>query len=91
MYFCYALSSEILKKLSEKNFLIKSRIILNTTRLREMIDLVNHLKFESFEIIVLKEFSKSADSTIIKENEKFTLVTDDLKKIRKDRCKILHT
>ena len=82
---------EISKKPSGKNLLTKPRAILDTTRLRELIDLVNRLRFESFEITALKQFSKSADSTIIRENEKLTLVTDDSEKIRKDKCEILHT
>ncbi len=45
---------EISKKFSEKNLLIKLRAMLDTTRLREMINLVNLLEFESFKIIALK-------------------------------------
>lgn len=45
---------EILKKSSEKNLLTKLRIMLDTTKLREIINLVNRLRFKSFEIIVLK-------------------------------------
>lgn len=51
-----------------------------------MTDLVNHLRFKSFEIIVLKQFSKSADASIVRGNEKSALVTNDSEKIRKDRC-----
>lgn len=77
---------EIPKKPSEKDLLVKLRAILNITRLREMTDLVNHLRFKSFEIIVLKQFSKSADASIVRGNEKSALVTNDSEKIRKDRC-----
>ncbi len=81
---------EILKKLNEKNLLTKSRAMLDITRLREMIDLANYLEFKSFKIIVLKQFSKLVDLTIVKGNEKLAFVTNDLEKIRKNRCEILH-
>lgn len=68
----------------------KPRAMLDTTRLREMVDLANHLGFESFEIIVLKQFSKLVDSTIVRGNEKLAFVTNGLGKIRKDRCEISH-
>lgn len=74
---------EVSKKFNEKNFLIKLRVILNITTLREIIDFANCLKFESFEIIALKQFSKLVDLTIIRENEKFALVINDLEKSKK--------
>ena len=81
---------EILKKSSEKNLLTKSRIMLDTTRLCEMADLVNHLRFESSKIIILKQLSKSADLMLVRENKKSTLVMDGPGKIRKDRCGMPH-
>ena len=81
---------EILKKPNEKNLLAKLRAMLDTTRLREMVDLANHLRFESFEIIALKQFPKLVDPTIVRGNEKLALVTNGLGKIRKDRCEIPH-
>ncbi len=81
---------EMSRKLSGKNLLAKPRAMLDTTRLREMTDLVNRLKFESLEIIALKQFSKSADSTIVEENERSALVTNDSEEIRKDRCEMSH-
>jgi len=81
---------EILKKFNEKDLLTKLRAMLDTTRLREMVDLANYLRFESFEIIVLKQFSKLIDLTIVRENEKLAFVTNDLEKIRKNKCEILH-
>ena len=82
---------EILRKPSGKDLLTKSRVRLNTMRLRQMTDLVNHLRFESFEIIVLTQFSKSTDPMIVRENEKPAIVTNDSGKIRKDRCEMPHT
>jgi len=84
-YYC-----EIPKKLSKKNLLTKLRIILNTTRLREMIDLANCLKFKSFKIIALKQFLKLTNSTIVKENERLAFVTNDLKKTKKNKCEMLY-
>lgn len=81
---------EMSRKLSGKNLLAKPRVMLDTTRLREMTDLANRLRFESPEIIVLKQFSKSADSTIVEGNEKPALVTNDSEEIRKDRCEMPH-
>ena len=81
---------KILKKLNEKNLLTKLRAMLDITRLREMIDLANHLRFKSFKIIVLKQFLKLVNLTIVKENEKLAFVTNDLEKIRKNRCEILY-
>ncbi len=78
---------EIPKKFSEKNLLAKPRAILDTTRLREITDLAKYLEFE---IIVLKQFPKLADSPIVRENKKSALVTDGLGKIGKDRCKMLY-
>jgi len=81
---------EILKKSNEKNLLTKSRTMLDTTRLREMANLANYLRFESFKIIALKQFPKLANSSIVRENEKLALVTNDLEKIRKDKCEMSH-
>ena len=64
--------------------------MLNITRLREMIDLANCLKFESFKIIALKQFSKLANSTIVKENERLAFVTNNLEKTKKDKCEMLY-
>jgi len=66
---------EIPKKLSGKNLLTRSMIIANTTKLREMTDLANRLRFEFFDIIALKQYSNSADSTAIIENNEPILVT----------------
>ena len=82
---------EIPKKPSGKDLLAKPRAILDTTKLREMADLANRLGFESSEITALKQFSKSADSTIVSGNEKPALVTDGPGEIRKDRCGMPHT
>lgn len=81
---------EMPRKLSEKDLLAKPRAMLDTTRLREMTDLANRLGFESPEITALKQFSKSADSTIVGGNERSALVTDGSGKIRKDRCGMSH-
>jgi len=81
---------EIPKKLSGKDLLAKPRAMLDTTRLREMVDLANLLGFESSEIIALKQFPKSADPTIVRGNERPALVTDGLGEIRKDRCGMPH-
>lgn len=81
---------EISKKSSERDLLTKPRAILDITRLREMANLVNHLRFKSFEIIALKRFSKLVDSPIVKGNEKPAFVTNDLGKIRKDKCEMLY-
>ncbi len=81
---------EISKKFSEKNLLAKPRTMLDTTRLREITNLVNLLRFESFEIIALKQFLKLIDSTIVKGNERFAFVTNDLEEIRKNRCEMPH-
>ena len=59
-------------------------------KLCQMIDLINRLKFESFEIIVLTQLSKSTNLIILKENEKLTIITNDSKEIKKDKYKILH-
>jgi len=82
---------EIPKKPSGKDLLAKPRPILDTTRLREMADLANHLGFESSEITALKQFPKSADPLIVRGNEKPTLVTDSPGEIRKDRYGMLYT
>jgi hypothetical protein len=66
---------EIPKKLSGKNLLTRSMIIANTTKLREMTDLANRLRFEFFDIIALKQYPNSADSTAIIENNEPILVT----------------
>ena len=79
---------KIFKEFNEKNLLTKSKIRSNIIRLRQIIDLVNYLKFELFEIILLTQFSKLTDLIIIKENEKSAIVTNDSKKIRKNRCEM---
>jgi len=81
---------EIPKKPSGKDLLAKPRAMLDTTRLREMADLANHLGFESSEITALKQFPKSADPPIVRGNEKPALVTDGSGEISKDRCGMPH-
>ena len=81
---------EIPKKPSGKDLLAKPRAMLDTTRLREMADLANRLGFESSEITALKQLPKSADPTLVRGNEKPTLVTDGPGEIRKDRCGMPH-
>jgi len=81
---------EMPKKPSGKDLLAKPRAMSDTTRLREMADLANRLGFESPEITALKQFSKSADPTIVEGNERPALVTDDPGEIRKDRCGMPH-
>ena len=66
----------------------KLKVRLNTMKLRQIIDFVNRLKFKSFEIIVLTQFSKSTNSIIIKENKKSAIITNDSEEIRKNKCKI---
>ncbi len=84
-YYC-----KVSKKLSGKNLLAKSRAILDITILREITDLANCLRFELFEIILLKQFLKLTDLTIARENKRSALVTNSLEKFRKDRCKTLY-
>jgi len=62
----------------------------DTMRLYEMTDLVNYLEFKLSEITALKQFLKSADSSIIRENERPVLVMKSLGKIKKDKCEMLH-
>lgn len=81
---------EILKKSNEKNLLVKLKAILNITKLREIVNFINRLRFKSFEIIVLKQFLKFANLPIIKKNEKSALVTESLEKIKKNRYGILY-
>ncbi len=58
--------------------------------MRKIVNLANYLRFELFEIIVLKQFLKLIDLTIIRENKRFAFVTNSLEKSKKDRCKILY-
>ncbi len=81
---------EIPKKPSGKDLLAKPRAMSDTTRLREMADLADCLGFESSEITALKQFSKSADPTIVGGNERPALVTDGPGETRKDRCGMPH-
>ena len=80
-YYC-----EIPKRPSGKDLLTKPKATSDTTRLREMADLVNHLGFESSEIATLKQFPKSISSMVEKAREKPTFVTDGPSEIRKYRC-----
>ena len=82
---------EILKKPNGKDFLAKSKATLDTIRLRKMADLASRLGFKSSEITALKQFLKSVDPTLVREDEKPTLIMDGPEEIRKDRCGILHT
>ena len=86
---CY--HCEIPKKPNGKDLLAKPRATLDTTRLREMADLASLLGFESSKITALKQFPKSADPTLVREDEKPALITDGPGEIRKDRCGIPHT
>ncbi len=62
----------------------------DTMRLCKMTDLINYLEFKLSEITALKQFSKSADSSIIRENERPVLVMKGSGKIKKDKCEMLH-
>lgn len=84
-YYC-----KVSKKSSEKNLLAKLKVILDITISREIINLANCLKFKLFEIISLKQFLKLANLTITKENERSTLVKNNLRKSRKNKCETLY-
>ena len=70
------------KKPSKNNILTKSKIMLNITKLDEIIDLISNLKFESFEIIAIKQ--------LLRKNKKSTFVAKDSKKIEKNKCELPH-
>ena len=82
---------KILKKLSEKDHLIKSKVSLDTIRLHQMTDFVNYLRFELFKITALTQFLKLTDLIIVRENKKPVIIINSLEKIRKDRYKMSYT
>jgi len=81
---------KIFRRFCEKNLLAKSMIILNTAKLREMIDLVNRLSFELSEIRVLQQYSRSQKTSVATENNRSMLITDDSEETRRERCEMSH-
>jgi len=81
---------EIPKKPSGKNLLARPMAIVDTTKLREMADLANRLGFESSDIIALKQYPNSADSTAVIENNGPILVTAGPGETREQRCGMPH-
>ena len=81
---------EIPKKPSGKNLLARPMAIVDTTKLREMADLANRLWFESSDIVALKQYSNSTDSTAVIENNRPILVTAGPGETREQRCGMPH-
>lgn len=84
-YYC-----EISKKLSRKSLLTKSRVMIDTTKLCEMTDFANQLRFEFSEIAALKQYLKSEESVMITQNDKPLLITDNSDEARQKRCEMSH-
>jgi len=81
---------EIPKKPSGKNLLARPMAIVDTTKLREMADLANWLGFQSSDIIALKQYPNSAESTAVIEINRPILVTAGPGETREQRCGMPH-
>jgi len=64
--------------------------MIDTTKLREMADLADQLRFEFFEIAALKQYLKSEESVMITQNNRPLLVTDGSGEARQERCEMSH-
>jgi len=71
------------RKLKEKELLTRLMINTDETMLRDFADLTDRLDFEFFEIIALKQCSKSTIARARFERSKSLLVTNDVDEIKK--------
>jgi len=78
------------KELKEKELLMRLMINTEKTMLRDFADLTDRLDFEFFEIIALKQCSKSTIARARFKRLKSLLVTNDVDEIKKRRCELSH-
>jgi hypothetical protein len=64
--------------------------MIDTTKLHEMADLTDQLRFEFSEIAALKQYLKSEESVMVTQNNRPLLITDDSDEARQKRCEMSH-
>ncbi len=81
---------EIPRRSCGKDLLAKLMVILDTAKLREMIDLANQLGFEPPEIRALQQYSQSQETPVATVNNKPMLITDGPGQTKRERCGMPH-
>ena len=81
---------EIPRRSCGKDLLAKPMVMLNTAKLREMIDLANRLGFEPPAIRALQQYSRSQETPEATGNNRPMLVTDGPGETRRERCGMPH-
>jgi hypothetical protein len=76
------------RNLKEKELLTRHTINANRTMLREFVDLIERLDFESPKIIALKKHSHARNARNSLENFKSLLVTNGVRVKKKRRCEL---
>ena len=79
---------QMLRNLKEKELLARHIINVNRIMLREFVNLIERLSFESLKIIALKKHSHAKNARNLLENFKSLLVTNDVKIKKKRRCEL---
>jgi len=81
---------EIPRRSCGKDLLAKPMVMLNTAKLRELIDLANRLGFEPPAIRALQQYSRSQETPEATGNNRPMLVTDGPGETRRERCGMPH-
>jgi len=76
------------RKLKGKELLTKLIINIDETMLRDFANLANRLNFKFFKIIALKQCLKSIIARAQFKKSKSLLITNNVNKIKKRRCRL---
>jgi len=77
------------RNFKEKELLTRHTINANRTMLREFVNLIERLNFESLKIIALKKYLHARNARNSLKNFKSLLVTNDVKMKKKRKCELL--
>ena len=81
---------KIFKKLSDKDFLTKSIVVINIATLRNLNNFVQRLNFECSKILTFQQYLKVRNFEFNDKDDKSLLIINIENEIKMNKCKLSH-